>query len=65
MISTLKGQQVAAPMAAPVEATLPAGSHSITWDGRNDSGKHVASGVYFYIISANEHHAVKKLLLLK
>ena len=52
-------------VAAPVDATLPAGSHSITWDGRNNSGRQVSSGVYFYVISTKEHHAVKKLLLLK
>lgn len=61
VIYNILGQQVA----APVDATLPAGSHSVTWDGRNSFGKRVSCGVYFYVISAREHHAVKKLLLLK
>ena len=61
VIYNILGQLVA----TPVDATLPAGSHSITWDGRNSSGRHIASGVYFYVISANQHHAVKKFLLLK
>ncbi len=30
-----------------VDRALPAGPHSVEWDGRDDSGKPVASGVYF------------------
>ncbi|RMG37064.1 MAG: hypothetical protein D6732_07365, partial [Methanobacteriota archaeon] len=31
-----------------VDGTLPAGNHSVQWDGTNDDGQPVASGVYFY-----------------
>ncbi|MBM3238548.1 T9SS type A sorting domain-containing protein [Candidatus Poribacteria bacterium] len=40
-------------------------SAAVYWDGRNDSGELVASGVYFYSIKAGEFTATKKLLILK
>ena len=42
-----------------------AGSYlkSAYWDGRNDSGEHVASGVYFYTMRADTFEATKKMLL--
>jgi hypothetical protein len=35
------------------------------WDGRNASGEHVASGVYFYSIQAGDFAAVRKLIVVK
>jgi len=35
------------------------------WDGRNASGEHVASGVYFYSIQADDFAAVRKLIVVK
>lgn len=35
------------------------------WDGRNDRGEKVASGVYFYAIDAGNYTAVRKLIVLK
>jgi len=43
-----------------------AAGFSVLWNGRNDSGEPVASGVYLYKLTAgNEYQAVKKLVLLK
>jgi hypothetical protein len=42
-----------------------AGSQTIFWDGSNSSGSPVASGVYFYRISAGEFNATKKMMMLK
>lgn len=40
--------------------------HSITWNGTDDSGKPVSSGIYFYkLISDGKNIASKKMLLLK
>ena len=35
------------------------------WDGNNESGEQVASGVYFYHIRAGEFLAVRKMLVLR
>jgi flagellar hook assembly protein FlgD len=35
------------------------------WDGRNELGERVASGVYFYTLSAGESTATRKMLILK
>jgi beta-glucanase (GH16 family) len=41
------------------------GEHSITWDGRDDSGHAAASGVYFTRVETGSQTAVKRMLLLK
>lgn len=41
------------------------GSHSKVWDGRDDAGNHVASGIYLYRIRADNLTEVKKLTLLR
>ncbi len=48
-----------------VNEEMPAGTHLVTWDGRNASGSSVASGLYFYRISADKFSASKKMLLMK
>ena len=40
-------------------------SKAIYWDGRNDVGETVASGVYFYHLSAGNYSATRKMLILK
>ena len=35
------------------------------WDGRNEFGEPVGSGVYFYHLSAGEYSATKKMVILK
>ena len=40
-------------------------SHSAYWDGRNDFGERVASGVYFYQLQADTISPMKKMLILK
>ncbi len=39
--------------------------HRVTWDGRNDAGQSVASGVYFYRLVASDFTQTKKMVLLK
>ncbi len=49
-----------------VSEYLPAGRHSITWNGRDDIGKPVSSGVYFYrLISDSKVIGTKRMLLIK
>ena len=40
-------------------------SKAIYWDGRNEVGEGVASGVYFYHLSAGGFSATRKMLILK
>ena len=40
-------------------------SQTIHWDGRNDFGEGVASGVYFYHLSAGDFSATRKMLIIK
>jgi len=44
---------------------LPAGSYAYQWDGCSDRGGPVASGVYFFRLSAGESSHSRKMLLLK
>ncbi|MEG8947321.1 glycosyl hydrolase 53 family protein [Rosettibacter firmus] len=44
---------------------IKAGSYSILWDGRDDNGIYVPSGIYFLNLVANEKRLVNKLILLK
>jgi len=46
------------------EWKLP-GSYRVVWDGRDDTGKSVASGVYFYRLDIGDFRSVKKMLILK
>jgi hypothetical protein len=40
-------------------------SKAARWDGRNDMGKNVASGVYFYELRAEKFRAIRRMILLK
>jgi hypothetical protein len=48
------------------EAQVPASEgFSVTWDGTDNRGQGVSSGVYFYKLSANEYTECKKMVFLK
>ena len=40
-------------------------SRAAYWDGRNELGEKVASGVYFYTLSAGDFTATRKMLIMK
>ena len=40
-------------------------SRAVYWDGRNEFSEQVASGVYFYHLSADDFSATRKMLILK
>ena len=48
-----------------VDEKVTAGYKKVIWDGKDNSGKVVASGVYFYRVKADNFVDVKKMTLLK
>ena len=47
------------------KANQPAGAYEVTWDGKDDNGQQVASGVYLYRISTASFTDTKKMVLMK
>ena len=45
--------------------TLQAGEHTLSWDGRDDYGREVASGVYIYRLDVGEWAVHRRMLLLR
>ncbi|MCP4633299.1 MAG: T9SS type A sorting domain-containing protein [candidate division Zixibacteria bacterium] len=41
------------------------GEYEINWDGTDQSGKAVASGIYFYQINTGDYTASKKMIMIK
>jgi hypothetical protein len=48
-----------------VNQTQPAGRYTVRWEGRDDHGASVSSGVYFYQMRAGSFTKVNKMMLLK
>jgi len=42
-----------------------AGQYTLLWNGTNDDGQVVASGIYFYVMSSENFQSRKKLILLR
>lgn len=60
VVFNLAGQRVRA-----FRGTGNAGSNNVAWDGRDESGAHVSSGVYYYRLQAAGHSAAGKMVLVK
>jgi flagellar hook assembly protein FlgD len=60
-IFNLAGQKVS----TLVSGELNSGAHAVSWDGRDDAGRSLASGVYLYRLDAGELRQHRKLLLIK
>ena len=52
-------------MGYQVAAVYESRSKAVYWDGRNRFGEPVASGVYFYHLSAGDYSATRKMVILK
>ncbi len=48
-----------------VDELQDAGYKTIHWDGKNDSGNEVSSGIYFYRIQAGDYSQTKRMVLLE
>lgn len=65
-IYNVKGQKVKSlECSNAVNATKPHYEYSATWNGKNEQGKQVAQGVYFYKVETAEETMVKKMVLVR
>jgi hypothetical protein len=60
-VFNIRGQRVR----TLISEYMPSGNHSVVWDGRDDSGRPVGSGVYLYRLQAGEISETRRMLLLK
>jgi len=60
-IYDLRGMKVA----TIIQGFLGQGIHSIIWTGKDDSGKAVSSGTYFYRLTAGDYVETRRMLLVR
>lgn len=48
-----------------VNESKPSGFHSVVWDGTNDAGVKVSSGIYIYRMTAGSFSQIRKMVFLK
>ncbi|RKX23786.1 MAG: hypothetical protein DRP45_09665, partial [Candidatus Zixiibacteriota bacterium] len=61
VVYNMLGQQVRELLSGQFQA----GTHSVEWDGSDDTGRQVASGVYFYRLNTEENCHSRKMVLLR
>jgi len=60
-VFNIKGQKVK----TLIDCYSAPGKYEVIWDGKDDNGKQVSSGVYFYKMKAGDFTSVRKMLLMK
>ncbi|MCD4651460.1 MAG: carboxypeptidase regulatory-like domain-containing protein [Candidatus Cloacimonetes bacterium] len=60
-IYNAKGQKVK----TLVNTAMEAGNHSIVWNGKDENGKSVKSGVFFYRMKTGHYISTKKMIMLR
>ncbi len=60
-IYNVRGQKVRSLLNENKEA----GNHTVVWNGKDDNGKNVASGVFFYRMKSGKYSSTKKMILMK
>jgi hypothetical protein len=48
-----------------VDEVVSSGTHTVEWDATSDSGNQVATGIYFYRLTAGDITQTKKMSFLK
>jgi len=60
-IYNIKGQRVK----SLVDGMYAAGEHTVVWNGTDDNGRSVTSGIYFYRMVTDDYQATRKMILMK
>jgi flagellar hook assembly protein FlgD len=60
-IRTLRG----APLRTVVDEDKSMGAHMAEWDGKDESGRPVASGVYLVLFNAPQFESIEKVVVVK
>ena len=47
-----------------VSGVMAAGDHNVMWDGRDEQGRPVASGIYLYRIESGDFRAERKMIVM-
>jgi hypothetical protein len=53
------------PVRTLVNNVLSAGTYTVEWDGRDDAGQTLTSGVYLYMVRAGANHVERKMILTR
>jgi ligand-binding sensor domain-containing protein len=53
------------PVRRLINAPFGVGAHSVLWDGTDDSGLPLPSGLYMVMVSGGGHHACRKIVMSK
>ncbi|MCD4818587.1 MAG: T9SS type A sorting domain-containing protein [Candidatus Cloacimonetes bacterium] len=61
IIYNIKGQK----LKTLINKEFEAGKHSIIWNGTDDNGSNVSSGIYLYKLKTENYSAIKKMLMIK
>ncbi|MEZ4652948.1 MAG: S8 family serine peptidase [Candidatus Eisenbacteria bacterium] len=48
-----------------VDQAMPAGFHTAEWDGRDDAGHRVGSGIYFYTLRSDVGESRRKIIMME
>lgn len=60
-IFNIRGEKIRTLM----DTEMPAGTHSVNWDGTDARGQQVGSGVFFYRMKTPEYEETKKMMMIK
>ena len=60
-IYNIKGQKIK----TLIDDFYQAGSHSVIWNGTDDEGYSMSSGIYFYRMETDDYLGVGKMVLMK
>jgi hypothetical protein len=61
VVFNILGQQIK----TLVNGVMKAGSYTATWNGKDEFGSSVASGIYFYRLESQSFNSTKKMILMK